>query len=164
MGLIQGVHGVQGWLKVFSETRQRDDILSYKTWILLHNGQYHSKALRRGNLQGKRVLAWLDGVTSRDEAERWVGAEVFIERACLPELPNEGEYYWVDLIGCDVYNDLGLWLGAVAAMMETGANDVLVLDRDGREVLVPWVYGHTIVSVDVAQKRIVAAWDRDDAV
>ncbi|MCE1699839.1 ribosome maturation factor RimM, partial [Enterobacter hormaechei] len=82
----------------------------------------------------------------------------------LPELEN-GDYYWKDLIGCQVINTVGYNLGIVDDMMETGSNDVMVIkanlkDAFGiKERLVPFLDGQVIKKVDLATKTIEVDWD-----
>ncbi len=152
------MHGVQGALKVFSQTRDRGDILRYPRWHLLQQGQWLEHRLQRGQVQGKRVIAWLSDVGQRDQAEALVGAEVWIARSDLPP-PAPGEYYWADLIGCRVVNDAGVELGEVQEMIETGANDVMSLHSEQGGQLVPWAYGSIVTAVDVNERVITVAWD-----
>jgi 16S rRNA processing protein RimM len=75
-----------------------------------------------------------------------------------------GEFYWLDLIGLQVINQQGVELGVVDHLMETGANDVLVV-RDkkqaNKEQLVPFVIDKFVKSVDLENKTILVDWDAD---
>ncbi|MCE1731900.1 ribosome maturation factor RimM, partial [Enterobacter hormaechei] len=81
-----------------------------------------------------------------------------------PDL-EEGDYYWKDLIGCQVINTTGYNLGTIHDMMETGSNDVMVIkanlkDAFGiKERLVPFLDGQVIKKVDLATKTIEVDWD-----
>jgi 16S rRNA processing protein RimM len=77
----------------------------------------------------------------------------------LPE-PRADEVYWTDLIGLAVVNVHGEALGTVDRLLETGANDVLVL-RGDRERLVPFVRGAVVKDIDQEAGRITVDWDRD---
>lgn len=112
-----------------------------------------------GGQHGKSIIAKLDGIDTREQAAGLVGQEIFIERAELPELP-ENQYYWVDLVGLQVFTMEGDSLGVVDSLLETGAHDVLVVGGE-RERLIPFVPDTFVKSVDMAKGRILVAWDPD---
>jgi 16S rRNA processing protein RimM len=78
----------------------------------------------------------------------------------LGELPvaEEGEYYWVDLIGAEVVDAAGGPLGTVRALLETGANDVLVVAGE-QERLIPFALGSVVLEVDVPGRRVRVDWE-----
>ncbi|HEB76976.1 MAG TPA: 16S rRNA processing protein RimM, partial [Methylothermaceae bacterium] len=101
------------------------------------------------------------GIDTRDQAEALKGAQISIAREQLPDLPP-GEYYWTDLIGLRVIDTEGRDLGQVANLLETGANDVLIVRGAGRrEILIPWIRDRVIRKVDLAAGRIEVDWDPD---
>ncbi len=100
-----------------------------------------------------RARLWLVGLTTRERAEIWIGAAVSIRSSALAELA-EGEFYWRDLIGLSVSTVDGRELGRVAEIWPTGSNDVLVVTRDEKTVLVP-ALRDVLASVDLAGGRIV---------
>jgi len=104
------------------------------------------------------VLARIEGCTDREAAAALKGAEVAIPRHLLPD-NREGEYYWSDLLGMEVVNRRGEHLGRVAKVLETGANNVLVLEGE-QELLVPFV-DSVILAVDLAGGRLMVDWELD---
>ncbi len=177
VGRIAGLYGVRGWVKVFSHTQPRENILNYTPWQLDVDGAWQTRRVVRGRMQGKGVIAQLEGCDDRDKAAMLVGAEIAIERSQLPP-PAAGEYYWSDLIGLAVENREGVALGTVVALMETGANDVLVV-RAAEEVtsaapqydteqpvekterLIPFVPGVIVTEIDLKARRMVVDWDAE---
>src|SRR5690606_14411485 len=117
------VYGVKGWLRIYSYTEPRDNILQYNPWQLRLPDGWRSVEVLAGRSHGKGVIAQLAGCEDRDQAARWVEAEIAVRRAQLPATP-EGEYYWRDLVGLRVVNTEGEVLGVVDHLLETGANDV----------------------------------------
>jgi 16S rRNA processing protein RimM len=77
----------------------------------------------------------------------------------LPPAP-EGEYYWTDLIGLTVINREGVTLGQVDHLLETGANDVLVVKGE-RERLIPFLLELVVLEVDLAQRMLRVDWEED---
>ncbi|MCI0653535.1 MAG: ribosome maturation factor RimM [Methylococcaceae bacterium] len=159
LGVISGVYGIKGWIKVYSYTNPRDNILRFPSWLLGSDAELKRFSVEEGLWHGKTAVAKLAGIETRDEATRLVGRGIFIERAALPELP-ESEYYWADLVGLDVFTEAGVSLGLVEDLIETGANDVLVVQGD-RERLIPFVQKEIVKSVDLDRRRMVVAWDPD---
>ncbi|CAK0769694.1 Ribosome maturation factor RimM [Gammaproteobacteria bacterium] len=157
VGRITGVFGVRGWVKVQSYTSPRDNLLNYRPWLVAHLGGLHERVLLAGQSHRKGLVALLDGCTDPTTALPLVGCEVVVRREVLPP-PEDGEYYWADLIGLRVFTLQGVDLGQVDSLIETGANDVLVV-RGERERLVPYLSGSVIREVDLAGSRLVVDWD-----
>jgi len=155
VGHILGAQGLKGWVRVFSNTSPRENIVNYSPWKIEQGDEFKSLSVS-GRLQGKNVVARLDGVEDRNQAEALIGCRILIEAAQLPELEN-GEYYWSDLIGLRVETLQGETLGVVASMLETGAHDVMVLSGD-RERLIPFVMEDIVREVDLEARCIVVDW------
>jgi len=164
IGRVAGLHGVRGWVKLFSHTAPRENLLGYHEVELGRNAPDGTVAwtpaeLVEGRRQGKSLVGRIVDVDDRDAAAAWVGADIAVRRDALPA-PDEGEYYWVDLIGLAVENTEGEQLGTVASLIETGAHDVLVLNGD-RERLVPFAIGPIVREVDLAGGRILVDWNAE---
>ncbi|MCC5794424.1 MAG: ribosome maturation factor RimM [Chromatiales bacterium] len=161
LGRISGVFGVRGWVKVFSWTRPRENILAYPRWQLeLPDGRRETLRLLDGRQQGRGLVARLEGCSDADEAMCLVGAGISVAREELPPA-GPGQYYWSDLEGLAVETTTGTGLGQVDSLIETGANDVLVVIGDRRR-LIPFVHGQVVREVDLAAGRLVVDWDPAD--
>lgn len=163
VGRITSVFGVQGWLKVFSYTDPREGILKYRHWTLSLDGRRMSAELVQGRRQGPGIVVQLKGVSDRDQALTYCGAEVLVPIEQFPQLPD-GEYYWHQLEGLRVETVAGECLGEVHHLIETGANDVLVVRAtaasiDQRERLVPYLPDQVVRSIDLATGLMVVDWD-----
>jgi len=160
VGQVSGVFGVKGWVKVYSFTDPRENILQYSPWILRKNNQIHEVKLLGGRRQGSLVVANLQDINDRDAAAELMGSDILILRQQLPK-PDADEYYWADLIGLEVQNQEGCKLGKVDHLLETGANDVLVVVDGDIERLIPFLQQSTILKVDLDGGVIVVDWDPD---
>jgi len=158
IGRINGLFGVRGWVKVYSHTEPRDNILTYRTWYLRDGHIWREAELAEGKAHGKGIVARIKGCDDRDAAAALIGSDIAIRREQLHQAA-EGEYYWADLIGLDVVTSEGVELGHVDHLMETGANDVLVVRQGKRERLIPYIPGQVICEIDLAGKRLVVDWD-----
>lgn len=157
VGRVSGLHGVRGWVKVYSYTDPREGIAAHRRWTVAQRGQAREFDVEQAQRHGSRMIAKLRGIDDRDAAAALVGAEIAIDRSALPETAP-GEFYWADLIGLEVETEEGEPLGRVERVFETGANDVLVVTGE-RERLIPWLYGRVVTEVDLRAKRIRVRWD-----
>ncbi len=158
LGTISGLFGVRGWVKVFSHTSPRTNILNYPVWYLKQSGKWVAHKLENGHAQGKGVVAQLENCVDRDQAARFLKAEIAIPRDQLPEIGLD-EYYWSDLEGLSVVTEAGVDLGRVDSLFETGSNDVMVVKGE-RQRLVPFTHD-AVKSVDSENGIITVDWDPD---
>lgn len=159
LGRVSGLFGVRGWVKVHSYTDPPDNIVGYRPWRVGCRGEWRSMAVRDGRRQGRAIIAHLAGIDDRDGAASLIGCDIAVPRSQLPP-PQAGEYYWVDLEGLRVETTEGVDLGRVDHLLETGANDVLVVQGD-RERLIPFVEPDVVTAVDFDAGLIRVAWDPD---
>ena len=170
VGAIVGVHGVRGAVKIKSFCEPGDAIFRYRPWLITPlrllgdaNPGAPSKPLQCTAVHvgesGGVLLARIAEIEDRDQALRWLKAEISVLRSALPALPID-QYYWNDLIGLRVLGTDGFDFGVVDSMLETGANDVLVV-RGTRERLIPYVPQQVVQSVDLAAGEMRVAWDPD---
>jgi 16S rRNA processing protein RimM len=157
VGKISGVFGVKGWVKVFSFTDPRENILTYSPWLLKKDDETKTINVVDGQLQGKTIVAQLAGVNDRDQAASLMGWDIFISQDQLPKAAK-GEYYWSELIGLNVETIDGVQLGVVDSLLETGANDVIIVQGE-RERVIPFLQGQTIINVDLNVGKIIVDWD-----
>lgn len=163
VGRISGLHGVRGWVKIYSYTDPREGILKYDPWLVKVGGQWRPFKLKTGRAQGKGVVAQLEGYDDRDQAATLMNCDIAILREQLPRV-KKGEYYWIDLVDLDVVDLEGNVLGKVKKMMPTGtgANDVLVVDGvNQEELLIPFVKEVYVFDVDLESRRITVDWQLD---
>jgi 16S rRNA processing protein RimM len=160
VGKISGVFGIKGWVKIFSFTGHREDILKYSPWLLKKNDTTQTVEIIAGQLQSKGVVAQLKGVTDRNDAEALIGWDIFIDYAKLPPAKH-GEYYWSDLIGLQVENNEGVVLGVVDSLLETGANDVIIVQDKERQHAIPFVQPQVVLEIDLATRKMRVDWDAD---
>ena len=165
VGSINGVYGIKGWIKVYSYTHPLEQIFEYQPWILKKGDKQQQLKVSQGKTHGKGLIALPEGFESRNDAETIIGNEIWIEKAQLPALP-EGEYYWFELEGLRVTNESGEILGEVSQLLETGANDVVVVKAnaesiDDKERLIPYIVDKIVLNVDLEAGEMKVAWEAD---
>ena len=147
MGRVVAPYGVFGWLKVIPDTEEFDGLLDYKTWWIGKDNDW-------------RELKVESAKTHNDAAFACKGKQVAVPRALLPKLKGE-EYYWSDLIGLNVKNQLNVDFGKITDVFATGANDVIAAkSEDGIERLIPYI-AQVILDVDLTAKTMLVDWDAD---
>ena len=158
VGKINGFFGLQGWVKVFSYTSPRSNILNYSPWSIKSEDIFQEIDVIKGREQSKTIVAHIKGIDNREDSQKFIGKDVYIDKEQLPEL-KEGEYYWHELIGFKAINKNQENLGVVDYFVETGANDVLVV-RGKKEHWIPYIEPF-LISIDSQNKEILVEWDKD---
>lgn len=157
VGQVTGLYGIQGWLKVFSHTQPRAGITHYAPLYLQWQGEWQSIQVEDSRCHGKGVILKLQGYDQRTTAARLLGCALAVRREQFAP-PAEGEYYWTDLLGLRVVTVAGVELGRIVRLLETGANDVIVVAGE-RERLLPFLQGRVITRIDLAQGVMEVDWD-----
>ena len=159
LGRISGLFGVRGWVKVYSYTEPREAVLDYDRWLLSGNDGWREATVAEGQRHGKTIIARIDGYVDRDQAATLVGTDIGVARDALPET-DANQFYWSDLEGLRVVHRDGCELGTVAYLLETGANDVMVVKGE-QERLIPFVMGKVVLGVDLDNGEIQVDWEWD---
>lgn len=158
LGKFSGVFGVKGWIKVYPYTEQVENILDYTPWQIQRQGQWSEIEIAAAQKHKAGLIVKLSGCDDRDQAAAYVNAEIAVPRQRLPELSAD-EYYWSDLQGLQVYTEQDVYLGNVDHLLETGANDVLVVKDQARERLLPYLPDQVVKQIDLTAGRITVDWD-----
>jgi 16S rRNA processing protein RimM len=164
LGKVGAVYGIKGWLKIHSFTDETEAILDYFPWSLKLGNKTQTVEITDWRKHNKVLIVKVAGIDDRDDAQAFVGSEILTNEAALPEL-SQDDFYWRDIIGMSVVTNKGYDLGVVTDMMETGANDVLVVKanlNDGfskKERLIPYLFEQVVESVSLENKQICVDWD-----
>ena len=162
VGLVGAPFGVKGWAHVRSYTDPPDNLLGYAPWqIRAETGTDDSRwtpldveAERHGN----GLIARFAGVRNRDAAGELRGCGIGVSASVLPT-PEQGEYYWRDLIGSEVVNKAGVPIGEVQRLFATPAHDVLVVVDDLGERLIPFVNEWVVEILPDHGRVVVVDWE-----
>ena len=169
VGKITGCFGIKGWVKVHPYTAVPASFAAFGAWQLKRRGVYEAVVFDAVKPQGKGLVAHIRGLDDRTLAEQYRGLEIVVSASELPPLPT-GDYYWRDLEGLQVWcqdGDEKVLLGSVDYLIETGANDVLVVKAcegsiDERERLIPYLPDDTVLRVDLEGALIEVDWFVDE--
>ena len=158
MGRIGAPWGVKGWVKLISFTDPVDNLLDYQHFVVTACRQTRDSnqlEIVEARPHGKGLVGRIKGCENREQCSGYTGAELWVAKSDLPAL-EEG-YYWYQLENLKVVNLQGLELGFVHHLLETGANDVLVLQASGVERLLPYV-PQVVRRVDLDAGLIEVDW------
>ena len=158
MGRIAAPFGIKGWVKVQPYSEDPGALMDFESWRVGRGEQHKHYTVETVQDHGKALVAKLAGIDDRDAAYALRGQEISVAKRDLPP-PEENEFYWSDLIGLTVVNREGIELGKVDSLMESGANDLLVV-KGTREHLIPFVAAF-VGKVDLAAGAIEVDWGED---
>ena len=163
VGLVGAPFGVEGWVHVKSYTDPPENLLGYGPWLLRRvsgadGAGWEPIEVETGRHAGG-LIARFAGVRDREATVELRRGAIGVPVSALPA-PQEGEYYWRDLIGAEVVNRAGIRLGEVRRLFATSAHDVLVVDDGDGERLIPFV-DTCVVAVRPESALVIVDWDAD---
>ncbi len=166
VGRITTVFGVKGWLKIHSDTQPLENIFSYNPWWLKTRHGVKAVEVEEFRPHGKGLVALIKGIDDRDLAQELCQVNIAVEREQMQQL-DAGEFYWHQLEGLVVISEFEgqvSRLGLVDRILETGANDVLVVKGDAdsidlNERLVPYIPDQFVKTIDLDAGEIRVDWD-----
>jgi 16S rRNA processing protein RimM len=166
LGVVGAPFGVRGWVKLRSFTDPPDRLLQHRNLQLRVGGSWVAYRIEASGRSGGQLTAKLSGVNDRDQAGVLRGAHIGVPRVELPQRDDK-DFYRADLIGCEVVNLAGLYLGKVQHFVETPAQVLMVVRGaaapgaaapGAKEYWVPAVPLH-LRRVDLQARRVVVDWD-----
>ena len=158
VGKILTTHGIKGWFTIASYTSNPKDIFSYNLKVLVNN-KYKELIVKEHNLMPKKIIMKVDGIETIESCEEYIGSDLYTIRDELPKVENN-EYYWHDLIGCNVFNEEDFLLGVADSLFNSGDNDILVVKNNNskKEILIPFLKSNIIL---VEKNKIIVRWNDD---
>jgi 16S rRNA processing protein RimM len=172
---VGAAYGIRGWIKVHPHADDASALLHARRWWLLRappagvvTAPAQSRGGERQDCPVARTQRYRGGASRRRFGSQCgrnaQGRRVWIRREDFPA-PEEGEFYWVDLIGCAVVNEQGEALGEVTGLIDNGAHQILQVafklpDGKAAERLIPFVDAY-LRTVDTSARRIVVDWGLD---
>ena len=153
IGEIVGVHGLKGTNRIRSYADSLSVFKPGRSIIVRENGgQEKSREIQWVKPHTGKALISFKGIIEHNQAQALIGAELFASKEELPEL-EEDAHFWFDLIGMAVYTTEDKYLGRIESIIETGSNDVYVVQDDKKEVLIPALES-VVLDIDIKDKRM----------
>lgn len=157
IGKLGAPFGTQGWIKVNSFTEPQENIFQYKPWQFYVNGRWAVIPIKASRVHANPLIIQLENCLTPDAARLYTGVKIGVDATALLPLP-QGEYYWSQLMGLQVFTPTGIPLGTVDHLMETGSNDVLVVIGD-KTHCIPYLVNQVVLEVDLAANKMIVDWD-----
>lgn len=154
-------HGIHGNLKLQLFLEDPASIHDFHSLFIKYPRDKAFQALKNAEIseKGNQFYIHFENMNDRDQVRVYTHAEIAVLRSELPAL-EEGRFYWDDLLGLSVWDLQGKLLGTVESMMETGANDVIVVKTPvGAAELIPYVQGHIVKNIDLMNKKMIVDWE-----
>jgi 16S rRNA processing protein RimM len=151
IGKIIGVHGVGGTIRIQSFAESLE-IFKPGTALLVISPENRKTRCKIKWIKphARGALLTVMEISNRDEAKALTGSELYIERSRFPKLEQD-IYYWFELIGLNVYTSDDRYIGRLESVIETGANDVYIVKKKNKEILIPALKS-VVRSIDIEQK------------
>jgi 16S rRNA processing protein RimM len=154
VGKISGTHGIKGLLKVYSYSGNIQSLQSAATVFLKNkNGSVCEHVIKSVAAHAGGFILGLDDYADINQVLQLNGSELYVKLSQLPA-PDNDEYYWRDLIGLAVFTDLGVELGTLVDIFETGSSDIYVVRGVSKEYLIPAI-ADVISLVDIPGKKMI---------
>lgn len=156
IGKIGAVYGILGWNKIFSYTENKNNILKYQPWFLYQNNTWNQFFIKYQKIYSKKIIVKFKNIHTRNQAKTLTNNIIAIQKIKLPKL-NHLEYYWYDIIQCQVFDKNNIHIGEVKNIIRTKQNDILVIKNkqcNQKEILIPFIENIFIQSVHLKTKII----------
>jgi len=161
VGRFGKTYGIQGWLRVNSFTAPKENILGYGPWLIEDKSQWMPLRLTETRPHGSGLVVHIVGYDTPEAASTLTNKDIVVAKDQLPALQDD-EYYWTDLEGLSVVTVQGVSLGEVDYLIESGANDLFVVKKEGqKDLLIPYLPNDVVLNIDMDKKIITVDWDPD---
>ena len=159
MGRILAPFGIKGWVKVETYSDSPENLAHRRSWWLVRGGEWVETGVAGTKVQGRRLIARIEGCETPEAAVAYRGCEVAVTRESLPPT-QKNEFYQADLIGLEVRNMNDERLGTVAGLFSNGAHEVMRGTGAEGERLLPFI-DPVVREVDMGAGRILVDWGKD---
>ena len=155
IGKVLRPHGRKGDLRIKYFNPDPLFILNYSRLFLLDHkrGIFRSFKVKEVSVSKEIVIVSLEGINDQNAAERWSQSSIYVHRDDLPPL-EEGEYYYVDIIGLKVFTEKGEYIGEVANIFSTGSNDVYEIKDSEREIMLQ-ASNDVIKEINLEERKMI---------
>ena len=155
VGKILTTHGIKGWLTIGSYTSSPEDIFKYNLEIVINN-EFKKLTVIEHNLMPKKIIMKLEGIDTIESCSEYINLDLYTLADELPKAENN-EYYWHNLIGCNVLSEDGILLGVADSLFTSGDTDILVVKNDNsqKETLIPFLKSNIVSVID---GKIIVRW------
>ncbi|CAL4323805.1 Ribosome maturation factor RimM [Buchnera aphidicola (Neophyllaphis podocarpi)] len=157
IGKIGSPYGILGWISIFSFTQKKKNIFAYNFWKIKKEKKYFDITVIKWKRKKNKFYVKTKEIKDRTHASQFTNCNILIDEINLPILKNN-EYYWKDIINCEVYNLNNYKIGYVISLIENGCYDILViktnLKKNKKMMFIPFIEKKIIKYVNINKKII----------
>ncbi|WP_343192021.1 ribosome maturation factor RimM [Buchnera aphidicola (Formosaphis micheliae)] len=160
IGKLGATYGILGWIKLFSFTSQKNNILKYSPLLINYNYKWITLNIENKKYHKNFILIKIKNIDDQNQAKKLTNSYIVIEKNMLPKLKSN-EYYWNDIINCNVISINNDYIGKVIKIIQTGSNDILIIKqkKTKKEILIPFLYQSVIKKIDIIHQLIIVNWN-----
>lgn len=162
VGRVNQPYGIFGWIHVSSFTEQKKNIFNYFPWVLsVSKYEYQQEDVLYWKKHKKNFIVLFKGIHTRTDAYKISKQNIIVQYTQFPHL-KKNEYYWNDILSCQVYNVRSQYLGHIIRIIESNYYDILLVTNKKKEksniIHIPFVEPQIIKKIDLIEKKITAQW------
>ena len=143
IGKIISTHGIDGWLAIESYSYPRENINSYNTHLIVDE-QHLPITIKELKIMPKKIIIKLEGYDHISDSEKILGEKIYIKTSDLRTL-EDGEYYWHDLEGLEMYTTKEHYLGKVDFIFNNGSNDIMAIKNNNNHTYIAFIKKNIVV-------------------
>ena len=143
IGKVLSTHGIDGWIAIESYSYPREKINTYNTHLIIDEQQV-SITIKDLKIMPKKIIIKLEGYDHISDSEKILGEKIYIKTSDLKTL-EDGEYYWHELEGLDIYTTKQHYLGKVDFIFNNGSNDIMAIKSNNDYVYIAFIKKNIVV-------------------
>ena len=143
IGKVLSTHGIDGWIAIESYSYPREKINTYNTHLIIDE-QHVSITIKDLKIMPKKIIIKLEGYDHISDSEKILGEKIYIKTSDLKTL-EDGEYYWHELEGLDIYTTKQHYLGKVDFIFNNGSNDIMAIKSNNDYIYIAFIKKNIVV-------------------
>lgn len=143
IGKVLSTHGIDGWIAIESYSYPREKINTYNTHLIIDEQQV-SITIKDLKIMPKKIIIKLEGYDHISDSEKILGEKIYIKTSDLKTL-EDGEYYWHELEGLDIYTTKQYYLGKVDFIFNNGSNDIMAIKSNNDYIYIAFIKKNIVV-------------------
>ena len=143
IGKIISTHGIGGWVAIESYSYPREKINTYNPYLIVDE-QHLPITIKELKIMPKKIIIKLEGYNNISDSEKILGEKIYIKTSDLKTL-EDGEYYWHDLEGLDMYTTKQHYLGKVDFIFNNGSNDIMAIKNNNDHIYIAFIKKNIVV-------------------
>lgn len=161
IGKVGKPYGILGWVTVFSFAEEKEKIFTYLPWFFFKENTWNYIIVEDWKKYKNNFIIRIKGISDRSIIKNFTNSSIMISKNTLPEL-KKNNYYWHDIINCQVFNMENNYLGQVKNIIRTKNNDILIIKNSiqvfKKNILIPFIENKIIKNININDKLIIVQW------